>query len=237
MAFKNYYDILGIEPNATQTEIKKAYRKLSVKFHPDKNNGDTFLAEMFKNINEAYEVLSNPTKRKDYDITLNKMSQSFIGHNQDNHYGDKYSNSTIEELKELVYTIGEYFEKEQIAKNKYRDYLYAQNTPKPKYLTFSRFLWLILIMLGIYWFFRPSSNFMREEVFQEELNTYEWVTKDVANVFLKPDISSPVIGEVASGIGFNSLRETKYFIKVNFIDEFGKEQTGYIRKKKLKKIK
>ena len=64
---KNYYDLLGVKQNCTQEEIRKAYRKLSIKFHPDKNDGDEFFSEMFKQINEANEVLSNPNKRIQYD--------------------------------------------------------------------------------------------------------------------------------------------------------------------------
>jgi DnaJ-class molecular chaperone len=61
---KDYYYILGVARNASQDEIKKAYRKLSVKFHPDKNDGDKFFEERFKDINEAYETLVDATKRK-----------------------------------------------------------------------------------------------------------------------------------------------------------------------------
>ncbi|WP_448699436.1 J domain-containing protein [Mucilaginibacter sp. AW1-3] len=67
---KNHYDILGISRKATQDEIKTAYRKLSVKFHPDKNDGEAFFTEMFKQINEAYSVLYDTSKRKIYDNQL-----------------------------------------------------------------------------------------------------------------------------------------------------------------------
>jgi len=67
MEYKDYYKILGVERNATQKEIKKAYRKLARKHHPDLNPGDTDAEERFKGINEAHEVLSDPEKRKKYE--------------------------------------------------------------------------------------------------------------------------------------------------------------------------
>lgn len=64
---ESYYDILGVGKNATQDEIKRAYRKKAMIYHPDKNNGDEKAEEKFKEINEAYETLSSPEKRKYYD--------------------------------------------------------------------------------------------------------------------------------------------------------------------------
>jgi len=71
---KDYYYILGIARNASQDEIKKAYRKLSTKFHPDKNDGDKFFEERFKDINEAYETLVDDTRRKIYDAHLREAN-------------------------------------------------------------------------------------------------------------------------------------------------------------------
>ncbi len=64
---EDYYDILGITKNASPAEIKKAYRKKALKYHPDKNPGDASAEEMFKKSAEAYEVLSNPDKKARYD--------------------------------------------------------------------------------------------------------------------------------------------------------------------------
>jgi curved DNA-binding protein len=63
----DYYETLGVAKTATPDEIKKAYRKLAMKFHPDKNKGDKAAEEKFKGISEAYAVLSDPEKKQQYD--------------------------------------------------------------------------------------------------------------------------------------------------------------------------
>jgi curved DNA-binding protein len=67
MATRDYYELLGVKKDAKPEEIKKAYRKLAVKYHPDKNPGDKQAEERFKEISEAYAVLSDVEKRKQYD--------------------------------------------------------------------------------------------------------------------------------------------------------------------------
>jgi len=67
MAKRDYYEILGVEKGATQEDIKKAYRKVAIKFHPDKNPNDPTAEEKFKEAAEAYEIISNPEKRQRYD--------------------------------------------------------------------------------------------------------------------------------------------------------------------------
>jgi len=74
MDYKDYYKVLGVEKNATSDDIKRAYRKLAKKYHPDKNQGDKQAEEKFKGINEANEVLSDPEKKARYDQISNSYS-------------------------------------------------------------------------------------------------------------------------------------------------------------------
>jgi len=68
MPGKDYYKILGVSKSASSEEIKKAYRKLALKYHPDRNKGNTASEAAFKDVNEAYAVLRDPEKRKQYDM-------------------------------------------------------------------------------------------------------------------------------------------------------------------------
>ena len=67
MPKKDYYDILGINKKATPEEIKKAYRTLAMKYHPDRNQGDKNAESKFKEASEAYQILSDPKKKSSYD--------------------------------------------------------------------------------------------------------------------------------------------------------------------------
>ena len=64
---RDYYEVMGVPKNSTEDEIKKAYRKLAKKYHPDLNPGDKEAEQKFKEVNEAYEVLSDKDKRARYD--------------------------------------------------------------------------------------------------------------------------------------------------------------------------
>jgi molecular chaperone DnaJ len=67
MAKRDYYDVLGVNKSASPEELKSAYRKLAVKYHPDKNPGDKTAEDKFKEASEAYGVLSDKSKKESYD--------------------------------------------------------------------------------------------------------------------------------------------------------------------------
>jgi len=83
---RDYYEVLGVQKNATAEEIKKAYRKLAIKYHPDKNPGDKDAEEKFKEAAEAYEVLSNEEKRQKYDQFGHSMGPQGFGGGQGGFY-------------------------------------------------------------------------------------------------------------------------------------------------------
>ncbi len=101
MDFKDYYKILDIPKTASADEVKKAYRKLAVKYHPDKNKDDKAAEEKFKEVNEAHEILKDETKRKEYDSLAEDYrnyeksggKQGFDGYSQSSrNQGSSYQN-------------------------------------------------------------------------------------------------------------------------------------------------
>ncbi len=91
MDFKDYYKVLGVDKKASEEEIKKAYRKLAVKYHPDKNPGNKQAEEKFKEINEANAVLSDSEKRKKYDqFGENWQHYEQAGNKQQGRYNQNY---------------------------------------------------------------------------------------------------------------------------------------------------
>lgn len=81
---KDFYYILGIKEDCPQQEVKQAYKKLAMKFHPDKNEGDLYFTERFKEILEAYETLNDPLKRQNYDLQRLYKQNNPKGYDQAN---------------------------------------------------------------------------------------------------------------------------------------------------------
>src|SRR5436190_2332215 len=109
MAFVDYYKTLGVEKNATEEEIKKAYRKLARKHHPDLNRNDKEANKKFQQINEANEVLSDPEKRKKYDeygenwkqaeqFENAKQQQAYSGRNAQQEYSGDFGDENFSDF-------------------------------------------------------------------------------------------------------------------------------------------
>lgn len=96
---RDYYYILGIEQNASVQEIKTAYRKLSMKFHPDKNNGEKFFEDRFKEIQEAYETLSDESKKGHYDFIHGQFKSNRANQNNFENYEQELKRRFEEELR------------------------------------------------------------------------------------------------------------------------------------------
>ena len=101
MSQEDYYQVLGVDQNASETKIKEAYRRLAFKYHPDRNRDNTSAAEMMKKINEAYAVLSNPAKKSEYDNLKSQFGSSAYTHFRNNYSEqDIFSGSDINHIFE-----------------------------------------------------------------------------------------------------------------------------------------
>jgi molecular chaperone DnaJ len=109
MRMKDYYSILGVPRNATQEEIKEAYKRLAKKYHPDRNPGDKTAEEKFKEINEAYQVLSDPQKRAQYDRALEFGFNAF-GREWKGGFNFDFSDFNFSNLGDIFETISDFFE-------------------------------------------------------------------------------------------------------------------------------
>ena len=96
---KDYYEVLGVDSNASQQEIKEAYRKLAFQYHPDKNKDDPAASEKMKALNEAYAILSDLAKRREYDLLRERYGPSaYEEYRQAHSQEDIFKGSDIEQI-------------------------------------------------------------------------------------------------------------------------------------------
>ncbi len=96
---KDYYEVLGLDSNATQQEIKESYRKLAFQYHPDRNKDDPAASDKMKALNEAYAILSDPAKRQEYDLLKDRYGSSAYQQYQQTHsQEDIFRGSDIEQI-------------------------------------------------------------------------------------------------------------------------------------------
>lgn len=111
---KDYYKILDIQVTATKDEIKKVFRTLAKKYHPDKNKDDENALRKFQDINEAYQVLSNEDSRKEYDKKLSTFNQNnnkkTSNNNKNNDNKSKNDEKTNRDKSDGIENLNKYFE-------------------------------------------------------------------------------------------------------------------------------
>ncbi len=101
---KDYYKILGISPDATEKDIKRAYRKLALRYHPDRNPGDPLAEERFKEVSEAYAVLVDPDKRRQYDeIRTDKERLKNFRYSQEEIFKDMFTEHRFSNIFEELF--------------------------------------------------------------------------------------------------------------------------------------
>ncbi|WP_370408188.1 DnaJ domain-containing protein [Tenacibaculum dicentrarchi] len=115
---KNHYQTLGIKRNVETKKVKQAYKKLALKFHPDKNNGDKYFEERFKEIQESYETLTNPQKKIDYDRNFDSFFSNKEKENQNQ------LQSTYKTQIHLIQIKKEQNENKKKRKNKWKHFLH-----------------------------------------------------------------------------------------------------------------
>ena len=124
----DYYKILEVSENADILKIKKQYRKLAMKYHPDRNAGDERAAKKFREITEAYEVLSNEKRRKEYDYKRENENNHTKKKNDKENFKNKYSENNFSFGKEFFKSAAEMkgmfensFGIDKMVKNKAKD--------------------------------------------------------------------------------------------------------------------
>ena len=170
MTVKDYYQVLGLTPEAPTEEIRTAYRKLAKANHPDKHKGDPIYVEKFKDIQEAYDVLSDSYKRKEYDDQLARQNSYNKKNSKKEQAANKKSSKSSndnaqqqpqteqsqqpeqprpEEIKDLHTLVDMYFKKRDITLQARKEYDSFLATPRKRYINWVTFIALLLFIAGV----------------------------------------------------------------------------------------
>lgn len=160
----NYYDILGVSKNATADEIKKAYRMLAFKYHPDRNQGNAEAEEKFKQISAAYDVLGDEAKRRNYDLggysAENAYSNSSTQQQYQRQYQYTYQNPFGDENFWEWFNGAQFrnrYQQTQRSQGNYSQYNYSNDEePQTRGTYFSNFVLKVLQTIVGLMFFRFS---------------------------------------------------------------------------------
>lgn len=135
---KNLYETLGVTKTASADEIKKAYRNLAFKYHPDRNPGDKTAEEKFKEINAAYSILSDETKRAQYDQF---GTTDNVAYTNENHYQQQYSYGPTDSNEDNFWN---FFNGTEGKQDQNKQYYYRWSSDRPQTYTKSE-LWNLLL--------------------------------------------------------------------------------------------
>lgn len=150
----NYYDILGVSKTATADEIKKAYRTLAFKYHPDRNPGDSAAEEKFKQINSAYDVLGDETKRRQYDLGGYSENAQNANQSYQRQYQYTYENPFGEDFWQWAQSRSQ--KQNQDENQSYYEYSNYQNETPTEKGYFVKFLLKLLQIFASFFMFRIS---------------------------------------------------------------------------------
>ena len=205
------YQLLGIDRLASQDEIKAAYKKLALRYHPDKNSGSKEANDLFQEINSAYQILSNPESKGEYDQTLNINSRT--------------KNSSSMSIDTAVQNC---FDKEREL-----DRVLTNNIGKPNVKGLF-ILWVIFS--AIVWFATTPSETdattQTEQTKSKEPNSI--VAIEDVSIYAKPNIESEVKYTAKADFEFTLIKKTKYFALVTFATSDTTSDKGYILLEKIK---
>ncbi len=177
----DYYQILGIPQSASRTRIKEAFKRLALTYHPDRNPGNTFAEEKFKQVNEAYQTLSNPEKKAKYDLIFQYSDRSSVSSQP--HY--KYSNPTKGYARPV-------FRQFRSRPNPYGKYEFGWKYFKHQILAFSFVFVVAIFVLAFQAFYNRQVAIGKERKAQIMKEKYEQAMILFDNGMYKPSLDSIV---------------------------------------------
>jgi len=213
---------MGVSKTATSQEIKRAYKKLSAKFHPDKNENDIFLGEMFKNINEAYHILSDEKKRELFDKQLNDLTET----------AEQISDDELQILSKIIKDY-------KLKKNSYEEkksiYVRFLNKKFPKSNSIRKVLLAAIIILISYFSLKPQFYVVKNIMYSRIEKDSVWTSIKYTNVYSELNKNSKIIGTILPNKKINSKLYRAGFVKIQFIDNKNNVRKGYLYQTDLMK--
>lgn len=213
------YKLLGVDRRATQDEIKVAYKKLALRYHPDKNPGVAEAHDLFQEINEAYQILSDPKKRNEYDLTLGTDQSEPV-------YAS--TSSAFTGYASIDAAVKKWQDKDREFRT-----MIALYQGRPSFKA-PFILWLLFAFLV--WAINMSPEQIQASTPPQQTESSDpnlAILVEDTDIYTRPDIASDVKGAAKAGSRFTIVRKTKYFALVTYTAPDGTETRGYILLEKI----